>query len=137
MIKTQFTLYLKNEPGALAAVAKKLGQAKVNIEGISAASSADVGLVQVIVSHPAATSRALKQANIAFTTQKVAVLTLQHQPGELARVAERLARRRLNISYMYGTACQGECDFSLVVSASNLKDLEDVWQEEGGRKGDR
>ena len=122
MTRTQFTLYLQNRPGALAAVAKSLAEAKVNIEGVSAATSADVGLVQIIVSDPKATTKVLKKADVAFTTQEVAVLTLKNRPGELARLAAKLSRSGVNINYVYGTTCRDEC--TLVVSAQELDKIE-------------
>lgn len=45
MIKKQFTLYIDNKPGALAKVTDLLARNKVNIEGISAAQTADSGLI--------------------------------------------------------------------------------------------
>ena len=128
MIKSQFTLYLENRPGVLAAVAGKLAKAKVNIEGISAATSSDVGIVQLIVSSAAAASKVLDKAKIAYTTQKVAVLPLKNKPGELARLAGRLGRQGVNLNYLYGTACESGAESMLVVSAEDLKKLERAWK---------
>ena len=126
MIGTQFTLYLEHKPGALAVVAKKLADARINIEGVSAAAMADSALVQVIVSDSKATARVLKKAKVAFTTQEVAVLTLKNRPGELARLSATLSRKGVNISYVYGTPCGDKC--VLVVSAENLAKVERLWK---------
>ncbi len=68
MIKTQFTLYLDNQPGALYAVTSMLAEAHINIEGISVASSEESGLAQFVTSDRDATHDMLKEANIAFSS---------------------------------------------------------------------
>jgi hypothetical protein len=51
MIKKQFTVYLENKPGELARVTSRLARERINLEGISAYTSADVGLVQLVASN--------------------------------------------------------------------------------------
>jgi hypothetical protein len=129
MIKSQFTLYLENRPGALARAAGAIAKAKVNIEGISALASPDVGLVQIIVDNPKLTVRALKKGKISFTEQKVCVLPVKNRPGELARLASKLAGKGVNINYVYGTTCAGGCgECDLVVSAPDLRKVEKTWR---------
>ena len=131
MIQTQFTLYLPNRPGVLALVTRKLAAAKVNIEGVSAATSADIGLVQIVVDNAAAAARVLKQSKISVTTQKVAVLPMRNRPGELARITSKLAAGGVNINYVYGTTCRGDsgCECGMVVSAPDLKKVERIWAQ--------
>ena len=126
MIKTQLTLYLKNKPGELARATKAITAAHVNIEGLSIAATADVGLVQIIASNAATARRALNRARIPFTEQKVAVLRLKDRPGELAKMARQLAREMVNINCAYATVpppgARGEC--SIVINADNLQQVE-------------
>jgi hypothetical protein len=124
MIRTQFTLYLQNRKGALAEVLKALSVAGVNIEGISAGSTPDVGLVQLIVDSDRKTARALKARKIAFTEQQVVSVRLSNERGALARLTRRLAGAGLNLHYVYGTTCENGCACRLVVSGENLKQLE-------------
>ena len=58
MIKKQFTLYMDNKPGMLGKLARLLGKADVNLEGISVAESTDVALVQIIVDKATKAQRA-------------------------------------------------------------------------------
>ena len=128
MIQTQFTLYLENKPGALAHAVKVLADHKVNIEGISAASTSDVGLVQVVLSDPKEAAVALNKCKIAYTTQQVSVLLLPNRPGVLAQVAAALAKHQVNINYIYGTSCRTGCDCAVVVSAPALEMVEKIWE---------
>ncbi len=131
MIKTQFTLYLVNQPGELARATRAFATARINIEGISVAAGTDVSLVQIIVSNAQATRRALKKAGIPLSEQKVAVLSLVNKPGELEKVASNLAKRNVNINYLYATVpplgpgTRG----SVVISADDLNKVERSWSE--------
>ncbi|MBM4149345.1 MAG: ACT domain-containing protein [Lentisphaerae bacterium] len=130
MIRKQFTLYLENKPGVLASISRLLATAKVNIDGISAYSSADVGLVQVVVSNAAATRKALNRAGIPFTAQDVVLVTLPNEIGSLAAMASKLSRSGVNINYIYATGCTCThgCRCNVIVSAPDLKKVEKVWK---------
>jgi len=135
MIKKQFTLYIENRPGNLARITRRLAQSNINIEGISLASSADVGLVQVVVSNAAQTRRLLRELDVAFTVQDVALLSLRNEPGALSRIVSRLARHKVNVNYVYATACStsGDARCYCIISAPDLDKVLDAYN--GGAKG--
>lgn len=122
MLKKQFTLYLENRPGELARVTRTMAKEKINIEGISAYSSTDVGLVQIVVSNAPRTRAVLRRSGVAFTIQDVVVLSLPNEPGSLADLTAKIAESGMNISYLYATACEcrHECRCYAVISAPNL-----------------
>lgn len=129
MIRKQFTLYIENKPGQLAAVTRKLAAEKINIEGISVSESTDVGLVQLVVDQATSAEKVLKRANIPYTTQNVSVIRLAHRPGTLSEGLCRLAKAGVNVNYIYGTGCScadgGES--YVVISAPDLKAVERAW----------
>ncbi len=131
MIKTQLTLYLKNKPGELARATRALTSAKINMEGISVAGTRDLSLVQIVVDDARAARLAMKKAGIPLTEQRVAVLSLDDTPGALAKVASRLAKKRININYLYATSPASgtghEC--AVVVSADNLQKVQALWNK--------
>ena len=137
MIKKQFTLYLENKPGALSRVTRQLGREKVNIDGISVAESADVSLVQIVASNAAVTRRVLKRLAIPFTVQEVALLPLENVPGALCRVVSELARKKVNINYVYATGSAGRCPATdyVVIGAPDLSKVEACWEQVCGRRG--
>lgn len=134
MIKKQFTLYLENKPGALAKVTRQLGTAKVNIEGISVAESTDVSLVQLVASNAAATRRILTRLSIPFTVQDVLILPLKNIPGALCSVVSELARKKVNINYVYATGSSGSETDYVVISAPDLEAVEACWEHVRGRR---
>lgn len=130
MIKTQFTLYMRNEPGELARAIRGFAAEKVNIEGISVAQTTDLSLVQLVAGNARAARRLFKKSRTAVTEQKVAVLPLDNRPGALAAVAARLARKEININYLYATAPpSGAGDKShVVISSDDLAKVETLWR---------
>jgi hypothetical protein len=133
MLKQQFTLYVENKAGALAKVARLLGNAHINIEGISIAVSGDVGLIQLVVSKATRAAQIFKRAKIPYTVQQVAVIAMRNRPGELAALAEKFAARKINLNYLYATTgmhSEGEC--AVVVSGDNLKRIEALWRKARG-----
>lgn len=130
MIKTQFTLYLKNRPGELARAIRGFAAAKINIEGISVAETTDLSLVQLVVSNARAARRLLKKAGTSVTEQKVAVLPLGNEPGSLAGAAARLARSKVNLNYLYATSPPSSSGDTtcVVISSDDLAKVEALWQ---------
>ena len=131
MIRTQLTLYMTNRPGELARATKAFAAAEINIDGISVAETTDVGLVQLIVSDAGLARQVLKKAEIPFSEQRVAVLTLPNKPGALAAVASRLAEHDVNINYLYATTSplgSGD-DCTMVISSDDLEKVEALWEK--------
>jgi hypothetical protein len=131
VIKTQFTLYLENRPGALYGATCCLAEAHINIEGLSVVGKEDVGLAQFVTSDTQATRELLTSAGTAFSTEEVAVLSMRNQPGALTRGLARLSKAGVNIDYIYGT-CSDCCDArqcNMVISAPDLQAVEDAWGE--------
>jgi len=131
MIRTQFTLYMINRPGELARATEAFAAAEINIDGISVAETSDVGLVQLIVSDAGLARQVLKKADISFSEQRVAILTLPNKPGALAAVASRLAEQNVNINYLYATTSPlgSADDCTMVISADDLEEVEALWEK--------
>ena len=133
MIKKQFTIYLENKPGELARVASRLAKEKVNLEGISAYTSADVGLVQIVASNAARTRGILKDCGVAFTSQDVAVVPMDNRPGAVAQVAAKLGTAGININYIYATTSNFPASSGykchVVISSENLDKIVKLWKQ--------
>lgn len=128
MRKTQVTAYLPNKVGALAAAAKALAAAKVNIEGISVVETSDIGEVRMLVSDAGKAEKALARAGLGYSKQAVEVVLLEDKPGSLAVFAAKLARAGVDVHYVYGSTCDcGKgCSCRIVVGASDLNKVKRV-----------
>jgi len=120
MVKaTQFCIGLDNQPGMLAKLCGALTRAKVNIDAISVADTADCCWVRLVASPTAAAKKALRKGRFNFCTQRVLALTVANRPGELERIANKLSRAGVNVNYVYGSNGPGPSSM-LVFSVSDL-----------------
>lgn len=99
----QLTLSLKSRPGVLAALARTLADARVNIAALSADTAAGRGKIHLVVNNPAQARRALRRAKYRASEETAFVVRLRNKPGALARVAARLAKAGVNIKSAYAT----------------------------------
>jgi hypothetical protein len=109
---TQLSICLPNEPGALTKVTKALRAKKINILAISVVDNAEVCIVRLVTASAAMAKRAL--ARFAPVAQPVVVLKLPDEVGTLDKAAGKLARAKINIDYVYGSAA-GAGEPSIVV----------------------
>jgi hypothetical protein len=108
MAKTkQFSITVQNQPGALAAVARPLANAKVNIIGVLAASQGTSATVQVVTEDTKRAKKALAEARIAYQETAAEEQELPNKPGALAQTLEKLAAKGINLNSLYATAAKG------------------------------
>ena len=115
---TQLTVSLKSRPGVLAQLARTLADAGVNIATLSADAVSGRGKIRVVVNDPVAAKRALRRARYRFSEEPAFVVRLRNKPGALARVAEKVAKGRVNIKSAYATtAGRGSATVVLTVGS--------------------
>jgi len=100
---TQLTLSLQSRPGTLAALARTLAEAGVNITALSAAEASGRGKIRLLVNDPVRAKRALRKARYRFSEEPAFAVRLRNKAGALARLAARLAKERINIRSTYAT----------------------------------
>ena len=104
---TQLSVALENVPGQLGRMCRVLAQAEVNIRAISISDAADISVIRLCVSDPAAAKRALREAGLPFVTQEVVMVEVPDKPGALEDVAVRLGEASVNINYIYSAGGTG------------------------------
>jgi hypothetical protein len=115
---TQLTVSLKSRPGVLAQLARTLADAGVNIVTLSADAVSGRGKIRVVVNDAVTAKRALRRAKYRFSEEPAFVVRLRNKPGALARVAEKVAKGRVNIKSAYATtAGRGSATVVLTVGS--------------------
>ena len=115
---TQLTVSLKSRPGVLAQLARTLADAGVNIVTLSADAVSGRGKIRVVVNNAVEAKRALRKAKYRFSEEPAFVVRLRNKPGALARVAEKVAKGRVNIKSAYATtAGRGSATVVLTVGS--------------------
>jgi hypothetical protein len=100
---TQLTVSLQSKPGVLAQLARTLADARVNITTLSADAVSGRGKIRIIVNDAVKAKRALRKAKYRFSEEPAFVVRLRNKPGSLARVAQKVAKGRVNIKSAYAT----------------------------------
>jgi len=113
----EITVALPNKPGSLAKLATALAKAKVNIQAIAVVESTDVSVVRMVADKAAAAQKVAEKMGVTTSTKNVVALSLANKPGALATACGRLARKRINIDYIYGSAT-GKGKSMIVLAAS-------------------
>ena len=96
-------ILLENRPGALAEMGEALGRAGVSVEGGGAWVVDGRGVAHFLFEDGAAARRALEAAGIQVLAERdVLVQRLrQSEPGQLGRLARRMAEAGVNIEVVY------------------------------------
>lgn len=116
----EFKVYLSNQPGELARVTEALASRAVNIKAIASEGGSDRPFVRVVTNDVTTTKKALNNAGFEFDRNGILSVELMDRPGELAKVAKRLARAQVNVESIYIIGKKGG-KTELAVSVDNEK----------------
>jgi len=97
----EFDVYIQDKPGELAKVAELLGRNGVNIKAISSERSRNESMVRIVTDDEATAQTALARAAVRFDRRDVLTIKMLDRPGELGKVARRLARAMVNVNSIY------------------------------------
>lgn len=103
-VASQFSVFMVNKPGVLAQVLTEFAKVRVNIVAITMMDSAEHGVMRVVFEEPVKAREVLTRLNMPYNETEVLCVNLANRAGELATVAEKLAKGHINISYAYCTA---------------------------------
>jgi len=108
MAKTkQFTITIQNQPGAVAEIAKTLGNSKVNILALLGTAQGTSGTVQLVVENAAHAKKALDSAKIVYQETAAEECELPNKPGALSQYLEKLKAKGVNLQSICATATKG------------------------------
>ena len=103
-VAAQFSIFMVNKPGVLAQVLGEFARAKINITALTMMDSVEHGVMRVIFASPEKARDVLSKLNMPYNETEVLCGNLANEAGALASVAEKLAKKHINISYAYCTA---------------------------------
>jgi hypothetical protein len=108
MAKTkQFTVTVENRPGAVAEIAKTLGNAKVNILALLGTAQGTNGTIELVVEEPRRAKKALDEAGLAYQETIAEESELKNKPGALAQHLDKLAAKGVNLNSICATTSKG------------------------------
>ena len=108
MAKTkQFTIAIDHQPGAVAGIARTLGDAKVNILALLGTAQGTAGTVQLVFDDVRRAKKALDAARISYQETPAESYDLRNKPGSLADCLQKLAAKGVNLNSIHATAAKG------------------------------
>ncbi len=115
-----FSIPLTHRPGELGRVASALAKKGVNIKSVTGMTLGTQAAVRIIADDVDAARSALKEANIPFEESELATVPLENHAGELANVADKLAKAGLNLHAIYVVGLDGDL-VELAVACNDVK----------------
>jgi hypothetical protein len=116
----QLAISLENRPGRLAHVCGCLAEAKINIIALSVLETSEQGILRLVVDKPDEAAKVLKKCPMTVTRKEVLLVELPNKVGVMATVAQKLAAKGINITFVYGSTGKTRGITYVVLSASNL-----------------
>ena len=107
MAKTkQFTIPVENRPGAVARIARTLGNAKVNILALLGTAQGTAGSIELVVDDARRARKALDAARISFRETMAEECELSNKPGALADCLDKLADKGVNLNSIHASVAK-------------------------------
>lgn len=124
------TIRLENRPGALAEMGEVLGKAGVSIEGGGGFVCNGKGIMHFLFTDTAAARKALEDAGIEVIEEREVVIQRlnQDQPGQLGKIARRMADAGVNIEVIYS-----DHQNQLILGVNDLakaKEVSEAWKKD-------
>lgn len=117
----QLAIFLENKPGTLARVIAEFAREKINILAICISDTVDHSVLRCVVSDVDRAIYVLETHGVLVVEREVILIEGGAKPGELAKIARRLADSKINIEYTYGAVSPGAKKGLLVVRTSDNK----------------
>ena len=120
----QLTVFLENQTGRLAEVAKILKDRNINLLGFSTTEARDYGILRLVVSDVESARQLLKESGYATHVAEVICLVIEDKPGSLYEILDIMARESISIDYIYVIAGN-----RIVLSVGDISRTEEVLLE--------
>jgi hypothetical protein len=118
-ITKQLAIFLDNRPGMLARVADALAEAKINIYAITTSDTVDHSVIRLVVSDYRRAMHVFEEHGTLVVEDDVLMFEGSNKPGEMARIAHRLADAKINIEYCYSATPPDSKKGLLILRVSN------------------
>jgi hypothetical protein len=105
----------------LSGVSRAISGASVNITAICAYAMGDTAYFMLTTASNVKTKKALESWGVAIEERDVVEVELLNRPGELQKVAKRIADAGIDIEYMYATAGTGKSTTCVFKTANDMK----------------
>jgi len=114
---------MPNRIGLLSEVTTAIAGVKVNITAIGAYEREDTAYFWLVTENNAKAKKALGPLGLEIKEKDVVEVEMANKPGELQKVAKKIADAGIDIQYMYGTAGVGKMPTCIFKTADDQKTI--------------
>jgi len=118
-ITKQLAIFLDNRPGTLARMADSLAEAKLNIFAICTSDTVDHTVIRLVVNDYRKALEVFEAHGVLVVEDDVLLIEASKSPGQLAQIAHKLARGKINIEYCYSATPTGAKKGLLILRVAN------------------
>jgi hypothetical protein len=119
----EISFTIPDKVGLLSEVTTAIAGAKVNITAICAYAMENSAYFMLTADSTAKAKKALAPLGVAIEEKDVVEAEIPNKPGELQKVAKRMADEGIDIEYMYATAGKGKTATCVFKTADDQKTI--------------
>jgi hypothetical protein len=97
----EFDVYVQNKPGELAKICEMLGNHGVNIKAIASERGNVRPMIRIVTDDETTAKSALVRSGISYDLRDVIAVKMTDRPGELGKIARKLAKAMVNVDSIY------------------------------------
>ena len=117
----ELSFTMPNKVGLLSEVTTAVARAKVSISSICAYEMEDSGYFMLTTDSNAKAKKALSSLGVEIEENDIVEVEMANRPGELEKVAKKIADAGIDVEYMYATAGAGKTAICVFKSADDKK----------------
>ena len=117
----QLTVVTKDKIGLLASVSGLLGKNKININSISAEKVEEEAVIRLVVEDYDKAKGILEKAGYKIAEDDVIITTIKDRPGELSKLAQKMADAKINIENLFMVGKKGG-EAVLAIKVDNIEE---------------
>ncbi len=125
MILKEFDVYVQNKPGELAKVCEMLGSHGVNIKAIASERGNARPMIRIVTDDETTAKSALTRSGIPYDLRDLIAVKMSDRPGELGKIARKLAKAMVNVDSIYIIGKDGGTT-DIAFTVDNIQKAENV-----------
>ncbi len=119
----EISFTMPNKAGLLLEVTQAIAGERVNITALCAYAMGDTAYFMLTTASNVKVKKALAPLGVTIEERDVVEVELLNRPGELQKVAKKIANEGIDIEYMYATAGKGKTATCVFKTADDSKTI--------------
>ena len=117
----QLSIFLENKPGTLSKVCRALAHESINVYAMTVSDTIDHAVIRIVLSDPDKAVRMFESSGVLVVETEVIQIDLRNEPGQLAKLSDKLSLGGVNIDYAYCAADEEQKKGALILRVDDAK----------------